>query len=270
MRGPSASRRLRLSVAAGAAALLAGVGTAMTAAATPASPQAVVRMAAEQASHVSSFTATFSMHLKGSLGASLGSFTEDFGGSIAIQTRPSLLADVKLSTLSFDFGGTGGGTFGGGLGGRVEVILTSKAVYVSGLNPSGKWYGIPLATLAKQGGAVFGQILKQAQTASPLQASQWLAQASGVRVVGRGTIGGVAVTEYAGSCADKSAGLTSCAFRAWVDGHQQLRKVSLTGRGSGVNISVTLQVTSVNRPLHVHVPPPQDIAPVPGNLLRGR
>lgn len=266
MRGLSASRRLRAVTAFGGAALLTGF-FATTATASPPSPAAVVRLAAAQARHVSSFTATIGVTMKGSFGPQLGAFDLDVRGSIALETSPSLLADLKFSTFRFSFGGMSSG--GAGLGGAVEMILTSKDVYISGIAPGGKWYKVPLPALAKQLGG--GQLLRQEESASSLDASQLLAGATNVRLIGRGTLGGVQVTEYAGDC-PKSSGpgtATTCTFRVWVDGHQQLRKVELTERGDGLTAGVSLQVTSVNRPVHVHIPPASDTVPLPGNLLIG-
>ena len=115
---------------------------------------------------------------------------------MAEQLRPSLLAEVQIGTLS---------AAGQSLPGGLSEIITPGDLYMKWsvltqeLHTSKPWLAIPVSALSKSSGVDLSQLFSQATSASPLNESQLLTGASGVRRVGTGTIDGVPVTEYTGT-----------------------------------------------------------------------
>ena len=167
------------------AAALAGCatsnsGTGATKASTQTSPLSAVRLASKTTSGASSFTGTMSLQAA----AKSGSNSQDVSmtATMAEQLHPSLLAEVQIGTLS-----AAGSTLPGGL----DEIVTPSALYMKWafltqeLHLTKPWLGIPLSSLSKGTGINLGQLFSQATSSSPLNESQMLAGATGVRKVGK-------------------------------------------------------------------------------------
>lgn len=253
---------------AGSAASHAGSGAA------PAPGQAI-ELAAAHAAVANSVTADLT--IRGS-----GAAAMTMSGSLSELIRPNLAAELSFPSLS---------AAGQSLPGGMSEIITAKAAYlkisgISQLTGGKSWLKVPFSELGKAFGVNFEQLIQQAQNNSPLVQTQLLAGATGVRVVGTGTIGGVAVTEYSGSYTiaaalkrlpaslrsqveqqESKAGITSVTFKAWLDNQQQVRKLIVVEHGSVESVTVTMLLTSINQPVSIKLPPAADVATIPQSAL---
>ena len=274
-------RTLPLLTAAGLTALFAagcsasaspssGSGTG----AAPSATQAI-QLAAAHAQLATSVTATVSVTGSGTAAMSMS-------GTLTEQVRPQLKAEVVLPSVS---------ALGMSVPGGMTDIVTSQAVYLrmsalSELTGGKAWLEVPFSSLGKDVQASIGQLIQQAQDNSPLLQTQLLAGATGVHVVGKTTIGGVPVTEYAGSYQMSTAinrlpaslrsqvrqemseaGITSASFTIWLDNQQQVRKLVVSEHGSAESATVTMLVTSINQPVSITIPPASQVAVLPASAL---
>jgi hypothetical protein len=109
-----------------------------------------------------------------------------------------------------------------------------------------------------------------------------------VRKVGTATVDGVPTTEYTGSYPVsaglaklpasaraklapqlRAMGLTTQTFKIWLDSQQQVRKVITSDQGTSEQVTSTVQVTSINQPVRVSLPPAAQTATVPASALGG-
>jgi hypothetical protein len=109
------------------------------------------------------------------------------------------------------------------------------------------------------------------------------AASTNVHEVGHQVINGVPATEYTGTYhiseglarlspslrrmmqpALAQMGMTTSQFTIWVDGQHQVRKLVQTESGNGTSITTTMLVTSINQPLHIQLPPANQVAGMPG------
>ena len=274
-----------------AAAALAGCsagssGTGATAAGTHAaaasSPLDAVQLAAKTTGGANSFTGTMSVQATAKAGAP-SSGDVSMTATMAEQLRPSLLAEVQIGTLS-----AAGQSLPGGLS---EIITPSNlymkwSVLTQQLHSNKPWLVIPVSALSKSSGVNLSQLFSQATNSSPLNESQMLAGASGVRKVGTGTMDGVAVTEYTGTVSlDKgmqylsgsskaamqkqiaAAGLSTATFTVWVDGQRVMRKAVITEQGTAVTEVVTVAISTINQPVNIQVPAADQTTPLPSSAL---
>jgi len=274
-----------------AAAALAGCsagssGTGATAAGTHAaaasSPLDAVQLAAKTTGGANSFTGTMSVQATAKAGAP-SSGDVSMTATMAEQLRPSLLAEVQIGTLS-----AAGQSLPGGLS---EIITPSNlymkwSVLTQQLHTTKPWLAIPVSALSKSSGVNLSQLFSQATNSSPLNESQMLAGASGVRKVGTGTMDGVAVTEYTGTVSlDKgmqylsgsskaamqkqiaAAGLSTATFTVWVDGQQVMRKAVITEKGTALTEVITVAINTINQPVNIQVPAAGQTTPLPTGAL---
>jgi hypothetical protein len=280
----SLSRSVLLAAAAGLTAVLAagcsgspqagGTGTHSTSRSAT-SPRQAIELAAAHARLANSVTANVTMQSSGSTPLRLS-------GSLSEVLRPNLAAEIDFPAMS---------AAGVSVPGGMSEIITGKAAYLklsalSQLTGGKSWLKVPFSELDKTLGVNFEQLIQQAQNNNPLTQMQLLAGATGVRVVGTGTIGGVPVTEYSGSytmaaglqrlpAALRSqveqqatkAGISSVSFNAWLDGQQQARKLVLVEHGTMADMTVTMLVTSINQPVSIQLPPAADVATIPQGVL---
>jgi len=264
------------------AAASTSAGASGTAAA--ANPTDVVKLAAKTTGGANTFTGTMSVQTTAKAGtSSSGDLT--MAASMAEQLHPSLLAEIKISSLS-----SGGTTLPGGM---TELITPSTlymnwSVLTQELHTGKPWLAIPLSTLGKSTGIDLTQLLNQAASESPLNQSDMLAGATGVREVGKSTIGGVPVTEYQGTLSiDKglqqlpaanraavqkqvsAAGFTTGTFTVWIDGSNTMRKVVMTEQGRALTEVVSMTITSINQPVDITVPAASQTTALPSADLSG-
>ncbi|HZR48856.1 MAG TPA: hypothetical protein VFB06_04990 [Streptosporangiaceae bacterium] len=276
-------RSVLLAAAAGLTALLAAgcsgtpqASNARTHAASPApSAGQAIELAAAHAAVANSVTATIAMQGTGATAVRMS-------GSLSEVLRPDFGAELNFPSVS---------AAGQSLPGGMSEIVTGKAAYVKlsvldSLTGGKSWLEVPFSELDKAIGVNFEQLIQQAENNSPLVQMQLLAGATGVRVVGTGTIDGVHVTEYAGSYTMAAAmkrlpatlrsrvgqqaakaGITSVSFNVWLDSQQQVRKIVTVDHGALGEMTVTMLVTSINQPVSIRLPSAADVATIPRSAL---
>jgi hypothetical protein len=278
-------------LAAIAAAALAGCaagssGTGATGAgahaAASSSPLDAVQLAAKTTGGANSFSGTMSVQATAKPGAP-SSGNVSMTATMAEQLRPSLLTEVQIGTLS-----AAGQSLPGGL---AEIVTPSNlylkwSLLTQQLHTTKPWLVIPVSALSKSSGVDLSQLFSQATNSSPLNESQMLAGASGVRKGGTGTIAGVAVTEYTGTVSlDKgmqylsgsskaamqkqiaAAGMSTANFTVWVDGQQVMRKAVITENGTTLTEVITVAISSINQPVNIQVPAADQTTPLPSGAL---
>ena len=269
---------------AGCAAGSSGTGAtgAGTYAAAASSPLDAVQLAAKTTGGANSFSGTMSVQATAKPGAP-SSDNVSMTATMAEQLRPSLLTEVQIGTLS---------AAGQSLPGGLSEIVTPSSLYMKWslltqeLHTTKPWLVIPVSALSKSSGVNLSQLFSQATNSSPLNESQMLAGASGVRKVGTGTIDGVPVTEYTGTVSlDKgmqylsgsskaamqqqiaAAGLSTANFTVWVDGQQVMRKAVITENGTALTEVITVAISSINQPVNIQVPAADQTTQLPSGAL---
>jgi hypothetical protein len=142
--------------------------------------------------------------------------------------------------------------------------------------------GKPWAAVPSPAGAIASQ--PSMANPNPLQDIELLFSSNDFHVVGPATVNGVATTEYQGSypASDALKGLKPSEIKAigssihglidesvWIDGQHQLRRVVTTEHVSAVTIVITMNITSVNVPLTVAIPPASQVSHLPLSALGG-
>ncbi|HEY1700366.1 MAG TPA: hypothetical protein VGG75_11710 [Trebonia sp.] len=175
--------------------------------------------------------------------------------------------------------------------GAMDEVTTSSTLYVKMatlttlLRATKPWVKIPTSSLSSGSGLV--QMLGEAQSADPLDAAELLNGAQNARTAGTSTVDGVAVTEITGtetaaqaqtglSASQRAAvsqvitktGLRQITFQVWVDSQKNLRKLTVAETGSKISESITMTVTSMNKPVSIAVPPASQAAPLPANAAK--
>jgi hypothetical protein len=265
--------------AAGSGTAAAGSGTRTAA---PASALDAVQLAAKTTGGASSFTGTMSVQATAKPGAA-SSGNVSLTASMAERLRPSLLAEVQIGTLS---------VAGQSLPGGLSEIITPGSLYMKWsihtqeLHASKPWLAIPVSALSQSSGVNLSQLFSQATSTSPLNESQLLTGATGVRKVGTGTLDGVPVTEYTGTVSlgkgmqylsgsakaamqkqITAAGLTTATFTVWVDGQRVMRKAVITERGTALTEVVTVAISSIDQPVNIQVPAADQTTALPAGAL---
>lgn len=267
----------------GAAALAAcGSSTGGGSPAAPTTPLAAVKLAAKTSDGASSFTGTMNLQATTKAGGTSSGDTS-LTASFAEQLRPSLLAQVNVQALS---------AAGTSLPGGMTEIITPDTLYIKWsyltqlLHTTEQWLAIPLSAMSKSSGVNLSQIFSQASSSNPLTESQLLAGATAVRKVGTGTVGGVPVTEYAGTLSlDKgikylpassrsavqkelsTAGIAAATFTVWIDAKNTVRKAIISENGTSVTETITTTITSVDQPVNVSVPAASQTSSLPSGGL---
>ena len=269
------------SVAVGAAGCSGVGGTAAAPATHPAAPtpQQVILDAAHASNAATSVVGTMSATVTAN-----GAGTTQLSGTMQEQLRPSLLAEVDITSLT---------AAGQSVPGGMTEIVTPSAFYMkSGMFPAsmtrGKtWVEIKLSDLGVAGSAL-QSLMSQVNNSSPLSQTQLLTASKDVKKVGTGTVGGVPVTEYAGSVSltqglaklpanlrsqlsaeFAQAGLTTGQFKVWIDGQNRMRKMVMTEAGTKVSETITMTVSSYNQPVTVTLPPASQVYTLPASALAG-
>jgi len=276
---PSRPNKIIVTCAAGAAAVLLAAGCGggdMHQAAQALSARQEITLAANQVKQINSFGSTLTVTMSGTVSGTIA-------GTMHIRTRPSRLADADFST--FDIGSQS-------LPGGMHEIVTDRSIYLKMALLSQQlhkpWVKISFAQLQQGTGVDFSQLTQQVQSNNPLVQTQMLAAAKDVRAVGTQTIDGVSTTHYTGSypisaglaklpASDRAVaqkglrtlGIKTVRFNVWIDGQHQTRKIVVTETGSVESLRVTMQVTSINQPVSVTLPPASQVATIPASALQG-
>lgn len=276
---PSRPIKVIVTCAAGAAAVLLAAGCGgggMHQAAQALSARQEITLAANQAKQVNSFGVTLNVTMSGTASGTMA-------GTMHVRTRPSLLAEADISTI--DVGGQS-------LPGGMHEIVTDRSIYLKMAALSRElhkpWVKISFSEMQQGAGINVSQLIQQVQNNNPLVQTQMLAAAKDVRAVGTQTIDGVSTTHYTGSypasaglaklpaseraAAEKglrTLGVKTVGFNVWIDGQHQTRKIVVAETGSVENMTMTMQVTGINQPVSVTLPPASQVAVIPASALHG-
>jgi hypothetical protein len=265
-----------------ACGLTACAATNSSTSSTPSSPLDAVRLASKTTSGANSFTGTISLQARAKSG-SAASQNVSLTATMAEQLHPSLLAEVQIGKLQ---------AAGAAVPAGLDEIVTPSTLYLKWpfltqeLHLTRPWLGVPFSSLSKGSGINFSQLFSEATSSSPLNESQMLAGATGVRKVGTSTIDGVAVTEYTGTLSlDKgiqylsgsaksqvqkeitAAGLTTETFTVWIDGQHTMRKAVIDEQGAALTETITVTIDTLNQPVNIAVPAADQISPLPSGAL---
>jgi hypothetical protein len=264
----------------------AGAGASGSASPAPANALEAVKLAAQTASGANSYTGTMSLQGTVNPGAASSSGVSggiSMSGTFAEQLHPTLLVSADIGSYSM---------MGTSLPGGLSELITPTTIYLKSaqltqeLHLAKPWLAVPLAAASKSSGINLSQLVNQATGTSPLTQAQMLGASSSVREVGTGSIGGVPVTEYAGTIPvakaistlsggakaemeqmNAAAGLTTEKYTVWIDGQHIMRKAVMTGTGTTLTETVTVTFTSVNQPVNIAVPPASQTTTVPSSDL---
>ena len=276
---PSRPNKVIVTCAAGAAAILlaAGCGSGGTHPGAQAlSPRQAITLAADHASQVDSFRSTLSVAMSGTASGTIA-------GTMQLRNRPSRLVDADFST--FDVGSQN-------LPGGMQEIVTDRSIYLKmallAQELHKPWVKISFSQLQQGTGINLSQLTQQVQSNNPLVQTRMLTAAKDVRTAGTQTIGGVRTTHYTGSYPIsaglarlpaseravaqrglRTLGLKTVRFNVWIDGQHQTRKIVVTETGGVETVKVTMQVTSINQPVSVTLPPASQVATIPASALQG-
>jgi hypothetical protein len=277
--GGVAPRRLAaVTLCAGAFALFAGIAgctastTGTSGSAKPQNARQAITLASDDTQRANSMSGTFSMRL--------GSGTaETTTGTIQMQRVPSLLFDEDLS-ISAD-----GHTL------PVTEMVSANALYLKEAmlsRETGKpWLEVPFSDLEGSLGSTLARLFQSAQNGNPLEQTQMLAASKNVRAVGTQVVNGVQTTHYTGSFTPSAAinalspslrtavrpilsALTGdIRFNAWIDAQHQVRRVTEAETVGGQPVTVTINITAINQPVHIAVPAAGQVATLPKSGASG-
>jgi hypothetical protein len=267
--GTDPRRLAAVSLCAGAFALLAGCTASTTGTSGSAKPQnarQAITLASDDAQRANSMAGTFSMRL----GSGTGEATT---GTIQMQRAPSLLFDENLSISA------NGQTL------PVTEIVSANAIYLKEAmlsRETGKpWLEVPFSDLKGNLGSTLARLFQSAQNGNPMEQTQMLAASKNVHAVGTQVVDGVQTTHYAGSFTP-SAAVSALSpsvrnavrpmlsvlsgdirFNAWIDAQHQVRRVIEAETVAGQPVTVTMNVTAINQPVHIAMPAASQVVTLP-------
>ncbi|MEP7025735.1 MAG: LppX_LprAFG lipoprotein [Actinomycetota bacterium] len=227
-----------------------------------------VRLAAQQGKKVRSYSIKLDTSATGDLAAHTS-------GTVQLRVKPALLAGIDLN---IDTSGTQQ---------SLQEVLTPKAIYVKlpGVgNPSKPWIKVSL-TGSGGTGATLGQLLQSVESSNPENQTRMLTASKDLRKTGTQVIDGVPTTRYTGSyplaaalrqlppslrkltgAAIEGLGVTTVHFTVWIDGQHQTRKVVTVEKGTNSTVTTSLEISAINQPVHVAIPPASQITAAPAGL----
>jgi hypothetical protein len=235
---------------------------------TPQTPRRAVLAAATQTRQVTSATELVSIQARGIV-------SETITGTFRVQLKP---VRELAATLNFTEPGKHA---------QSKEILTGTAFYLSGtaLNRQvGKpWVKVDLSALKGTAAVTIDHLVHSLQSNSFDNQVAMLTLAKNVRVVGTQTVGGVSTTEYACSLNAVEAlkamnpgvlktlvpelralGNTTISYHVWIDGQNDIRKMTDFVSDHGETVSTTVNITALNQPVHITPPPASQTATLPG------
>jgi hypothetical protein len=218
------------------------------------SSSSALSLAAQQTQQIRSFSADVEIQATGALNATLT-------GTLHEVTTPSPIISLRANA---------------GALGNVRVILANGMAYLRSplLNRSyGKpWVMGSTSSMSSTSGLNFGPLLGLLSTSSPLVQVPLFSQASNLRMMRRSMMDGSRTSEWGGHYmlstvlgslnsslrpgmqSVMNSGITMTRFRAWMDPTHMMRKLVLIEVGTNTRITITLVITSINRPMHITMP----------------
>ncbi len=225
-------------------------------------------LASAESDRVKTLTANVIAH---STGASSGSLT----GTVSIQLKPTTIVGTAFDVKADKAPAV-----------RLEEVLTDKQIFFKDpafTKATGKpWVEADISELSTKVGVSLGSLLQNLESADPLDQTKLFAASKNARVVGNTMLNGIATTEYAGTYDPKVAlaeltpklrkvigptlrtiGGNPVQFEVWIDAHHVVRRAISTDNVHGQIVTTTLDVTSVNKRVHVDMPALTEVAPLP-------
>ncbi|MGO9216764.1 MAG: hypothetical protein ACLP5E_03165 [Streptosporangiaceae bacterium] len=218
------------------------------------SSSSALSLAAQQTQQIRSFSADVEIQATGALNATLT-------GTLHEVTTPSPIISLRANA---------------GALGNVRVILANGMAYLRSplLNRSyGKpWVMGSTSSMSSTSGLNLGPLLGLLSTSSPLVQVPLFSQASNLRMMRRSMMDGSRTSEWGGHYmlstvlgslnsslrpgmqSVMNSGITMTRFRAWMDPTHMMRKLVLIEVGTNTRITITLVITSINRPMHITMP----------------
>ena len=271
-RGPAPRRAVATSLSAAALIVIAACGSAgggSGSGGNTLTPREALLAAASHTQKVTSAVETLNVKVSGTQSLTTS-------GTVQVQLKPALLVGANLSIAE------------AGKTTPIKEVLTSNAIYFSapaltGQLSSKPWVKIPLSALKGAAGVSFSQLFHSLQSDSFTNQTELLTVAKNAHIVGKQTINGTSTTEYAGSfkagqalktlpasfrsalSSELSAlGNTTINFHVWIDSQNHVRKMTEVESINGENVNTTVNINSINQPVHIAVPPAGQTAPMPG------
>ncbi len=245
----------------------AGKGTQAVSPESKAAGKAL-ELAATQSQQVKSLTANITVHSKGTAAGNLT-------GTVNMQFKPTTIIQATFNSTTAKSQKV-----------ELDEILTDKSIYFKDpafTKAAGKpWVEADLAQLSTKVGVSLGSLLQNLESSNPLDQARLFAASKNAHVVGTAMIHGVSTTEYVGTYSPQDAlaqlspslrklmgpalkaiGPNPVQFEVWIDGQHMVRQAQDTDNVRGQIITTNLEVTSINKPVHVTLPSPGEIAPLP-------
>ena len=218
------------------------------------SSSSALSLAAQQTQQIRSFDAAVEIQATGALNATLT-------GTLREVTTPTPVMSLRANA---------------GALGHIRVILSNGMAYMKSpfmMNTFGKpWVMGSMNTMSSTSGLNLGPLLGLLSTSSPLVQIPLFNQGSNIRMMGHSMMYGSRMSEWGGhymlsnvlSSLNSSlqpsmqsvmnSGISMTRFRAWMDRTHMVRKLVLIEVGNNTRITITLVITSVNRPMHIMMP----------------
>ena len=219
------------------------------------SSSSALSLAAQQTQQIRSFDAAVEIQATGALNATLT-------GTLHEVTTPTPVMSLRANA---------------GALGRIRVILSNGMAYMKSpfmMNTFGKpWVMGSMNTMSSTSGLNLGPLLGLLSTSSPLVQVPLFSQGSNIRMMGHSMMDGSRMSEWGGHYmlsnvltslnsslqpsmqSVMNSGINMTRFRAWMDRTHMVRKLVLIEVGNNTKITITLVITSVNRPMHIMMPP---------------
>lgn len=266
--GPAPRRAVATSLSAAALIAVAACGSS-TAGGGSLTPRDALLAAVSSTQKVTSAVETLDVKVS-------GAETLNTSGTVRVQLKPALLVDANLSVSEL------------GKATPIKEVLTGSAIYFSAPSLTGQlsskaWVKIPLSALKGTAAASFAQLFHSLQSDNFTNQTELLALIKNAHVGGKATIDGTPTTEYVGSLkadqalkalpanfrkalsSDLSAlGNAPIDFHVWIDGQNHVRKMIEVVTVKGVTLNTTVNITSLNQPVSITVPPASQTTEMPG------
>ena len=226
----------------------------------------ILTLAAQQAQQVTTFSANVRITATGTTNASLSG------------TMNEVATSASSPTMSI--------TANAGQLGNVKIILSNGMAYMRSpffMNAyHHRWIEGTTSNLSRSSGVNLGPLLALLEGSSPAMQTQLFPYGSNMRYMGSSSFDGYRMREYGGHyvLADilsrlpssmqptvqswMNSGLSMTRFRAWMDPSHMVRKLVLIETVNGTTFTITLTLNSVNRAMHIAMPPSTVVFILPG------
>jgi hypothetical protein len=239
------------------------------------SARQALAMALTQESHITSALATITVHVTGASRATGAPSSSTSAGAMQIRLQPAV---VVASSLLLSAGGKTIPMQEIKDGGNIYLKLAS----LSGM--TGKPWALVRSSAASSSPA--GGPGQNPGNGNPLTSDKLLATAKNLHRAGTQVINGSVTTRYDGSypasetlnglppsvrkvVAAKIKNRGPVQMSVWINARHQLKRLVSTQTIGSQTITTTIDITAVNVPVHITLPPASQVAHVPASALGG-